>query len=160
MTKRLLMFCCAALLAATPAWAARDALHSGKYKDVRAKSEWSDGKLAPNFSLTMDLTIDGEDVVFHAVNDTNPDKLYIVDWTAKTDGRQYPFDGHGRFNFIAVKWVAGGVLQVLKMKDDDVIAGEFWVWSPNGKVMTRYGVAKPEGAGKSKAYVEYFDKIG
>ncbi len=46
-------------------------------------------------------------------------------------------------------------LQILKMKDGDVIAGEFWTFSPDGKTAIRRGIGKnPDG--KSHAYQEAF----
>ncbi|MBB5737644.1 uncharacterized protein YfaQ (DUF2300 family) [Xanthomonas arboricola] len=58
---------------------------------------------------------------------------------------------------IAVSKTGADTYQILKMKDDDVIVGEFWTFSADGKTLIRNGVGKsPEG--KSKAYHEFFER--
>jgi hypothetical protein len=46
---------------------------------------------------------------------------------------------------------------VLEQKDGDVIVGQYWRFSPDGKTLVRWGVGKaPDG--KSKAFLEWFDR--
>lgn len=144
-----------AALAATPALA--EGPHDGAWVSVHEGSYWSDGKLPPDFKLTVNLTFGPNKLVYHSVNTTNPDHPYISDHTTTLDGAVAPFENQARFNQVSVKQTGPNDIAILKMKDGDVIAGEFWTFSPDGKTAVRRGVGKSP-AGVSKAYEEHFEK--
>lgn len=143
-------------LAAAPALAAGKS-HDGAWQSVHEGSYWSDGKLDPNFKLTVNLKFGPNKLEYHSINTTNPDKPYISDHVTTLDGAVAPFPNQARFNQVSVKQTGPDDITILKMKDGDVIAGEFWHFSPDGKTAVRHGVGKsPEGV--SKAYEEHFVK--
>jgi len=140
-------------LSAAPALAAGP--HDGAWQSVHEGSYWSDGKLAPNFKLTVWLTFAPNKLTYHSENTTDPAKPYISDHVTTLDGAVTPFANQERFNQVSVTQTDPDNLQILKMKDGDVIAGEFWSFSADGKTAVRRGVGKsPEG--KSHAYQEFF----
>jgi hypothetical protein len=103
----------------------------------------------------VELKFDDNKLVYHSVNNTDPAKPYISDHVTTLDGTITDFASQERFNQVSVKQTDPDNLQVLKMKDGDVIAGEFWTFSPDGKTAIRRGVGKaPDG--KSHAYQEFF----
>lgn len=129
--------------------------HDGAWESVHEGSYWSDGKLPHDFKLTVDLKFGPNKLEYHSVNTTNPDKPYISDHVTTLDGAVAPFPNQARFNQVSVKQTGPDDITILKMKDGDVIAGEFWHFSPDGKTAVRHGVGKsPEGV--SKAYEEHF----
>jgi hypothetical protein len=140
-------------LGAAPALAANT--HDGAWQSVHEGSYWSDGKLAPNFKLTVHLKFEPNKLTYHSENTTQPDKPYISDHVTTLDGTPGPFPNQQRFNQVSVKQTGPNDMAILKMKDGDVIAGEFWTFSADGKTAVRRGVGKsPEGI--SKAYEEHF----
>lgn len=142
-------------LAASGAWAAN--AHDGAWVSQHEGSYWSDGKLAPNFKLTVWLTFAANKLTYHSENTTDPAKPYISDHVTTLDGTPAPFPNQARFNQVSVKQTGPNDIAILKMKDGDVIAGEFWTFSADGKTAVRRGVGKsPEGI--SKAYEEHFAK--
>ena len=146
----------AALAFAAPALAAGP--HDGAWQSVHEGSYWSDGKLAPNFKLTVWLTFAPNKLTYHSENTTDPAKPYISDHVTTLDGAPAPFPNQARFNQVSVRQTGPDDLAILKMKDGDVIAGEFWTFSADGKTAVRRGVAKsPEGI--SKAYEEHFMRV-
>lgn len=157
MIRRTLMMALAAgalATAATPALAAGKS-HDGAWQSVHEGSYWSDGKLPHDFKLTVELKFGPNKLEYHSVNTTNPDKPYISDHVTTLDGAVAPFPNQARFNQVSVKQTGPDDITILKMKDGDVIAGEFWHFSPDGKTAVRHGVGKsPEGV--SKAYEEHF----
>lgn len=129
--------------------------HDGAWQSVHEGSYWSDGKLDPNFKLTVNLTFGPNKLTYHSENTTNPAKPYISDHVTTLDGTPAPFPNQQRFNQVSVKQTGPNDIAILKMKDGDVIAGEFWTFSADGKTAVRRGVGKsPEGV--SKAYEEHF----
>ena len=141
-------------LGAAPALAANP--HDGRWDLDPARSFWSNtGPLPPNFKLTVNMTFSQNRLEYHSINTTNPAKPYISDHITTLDGTPIVFANQDRFNQVAVKETDPENLQILKMKDGDVIAGEFWTFSPDGRTAVRRGVGKsPEG--KSHAYQEFF----
>lgn len=153
----LAIFGAAALALAAPQALAASP-HDGAWQSVHEGSYWSDGKLAPNFKLTIWLTFGPNRLVYHSENTTDPSKPYISDHTTTLDGTVAPFPNQVRFNQVSVKQTGPNDMAILKMKDGDVIAGEFWTFSADGKTAVRRGVGKsPEGV--SKAYEEHFVKV-
>ena len=143
-------------LSAAPALAAGP--HDGAWQSVHEGSYWSDGKLAPNFKLTVWLTFAPNKLTYHSENTTDPAKPYISDHVTTLDGAPAPFPNQARFNQVSVRQTGPDDMAILKMKDGDVIAGEFWTFSADGKTAVRRGVAKsPEGI--SKAYEEHFMRV-
>ena len=132
------------------------ASHDGAWTLDPARSFWSNtGKLPANFKLTVNFAFAPNKLTYHSVNTTNPDKPYISDHVTTLDGAITPFANQERFNQVSVTQTDPDNLQILKMKDGDVIAGEFWSFSSDGKTAIRRGVGKsPEG--KYHAYQEVF----
>jgi hypothetical protein len=157
MIRRTLMMALAAgalAVGATPALAAGNP-HDGAWESIHEGSYWSDGKLPHDFKLTVNLKFGDNKLEYHSVNTTQPDKPYISDHVTTLDGVVAPFPNQARFNQVSVKQTGPDDITILKMKDGDVIAGEFWHFSPDGKTAVRHGVGKsPEGV--SKAYQENF----
>lgn len=141
---------------ATPAMAAD---HSGRWHSNEAKSYWSDGNFPKGFSLTIEMKFSSDKLVYHAVNDTAKGKPpYINDFTATLDDQVGPLSDNPRFNQIRIKQLGPDVFQVLEQKDGDVIVGQRWEFSKDGKSLVRWGVGKaPDG--KSKAFLEWFDRV-
>lgn len=156
MMKTLLMAALTATaLTASPLAALAAGPHDGAWESVVAKSFWSDGKLPKDFKLTVNMKFSDNKLEYHSVNTTMPDKPYISDHVTTLDGVPTVFADQARFNQVAVLQTGPNDLQILKMKDGDVIAGEFWTFSPDGKMAIRRGVGKnPEG--HSHAYQEVF----
>jgi hypothetical protein len=143
-----LLFTAAQALAASP--------HDGAWTLDPARSFWSNtGKLPTNFKLTVNFSFGDNKLTYHSANTSNPDKPYISDHVTTLDGTPTVFANQERFNQVSVTQTDPDDLQILKMKDGDVIAGEFWSFSADGKTAVRRGVGKsPEG--KSHAYQEFF----
>lgn len=140
---------------ATPAFAAA---HDGVYQSNEAKSFWSDGNFPKGFKLKIELKWLPNKLVYHAVNTTNPAKPYINNFEASLDDQVGPLNDNARFNQIRIKQLTPDAYQVLEQKDGDVIVGQRWEFSKDGKSLVRWGVGKsPEG--KSKAFLEWFDKV-
>lgn len=155
MLKRSLL---AAALGATLLTTAGQALaanpHDGAWASVEEKSYWSDGKLPKGFKLTINLKFGDNKLEYHSVNTTGG-REFKTDYLTTLDGTPTVFENQDRFNQVSVKQLGPDEFQILKMKDGDVIVGEFWTFRPDGKTLVRRGVGKsPEG--KSKAYQETF----
>ncbi len=145
------------VLSMTPRIFAAGSSFDGAWKLNSSLSTWSNGELPPNMSLTIRLNVNGDELTYKSVNDTNKEKPVGSSYTVKLDGRPYPFPGSTRYNQVAVRKIASDELEILELKDGDVIVGAIWLFSADGKHMKRWGVGKaPDG--KSKAYVEYFEK--
>ena len=143
--------------ASTSAFAAGDPL-DGSWKINDAKSSWSDGKFPPNMSLSIDLKIEGNVMKYHSVNDTAKDKPGAVShFEAEMDGKPHLFPDSARFNQVQIRHIGPGQLELLEMKDGDVIVGAWWWLSADGKHLIRRGIGKAAD-GISKEYEEYFDK--
>ncbi|MFL5296870.1 MAG: hypothetical protein ACJ798_10865 [Phenylobacterium sp.] len=153
MIRRTAIFSLAAVLAlgAAPALAASP--HDGNWEAVVSKAPGS--TIEPGFKLIINFKFSDNHLVYHSVNTTRPDKPYISDHETSLDGKVFPFPNQERFNQVSALQTGPDDLQILKMKDGDVVAGEFWTFSADGKTAVRRGVAKnPEG--KSHAYQEHF----
>jgi hypothetical protein len=139
---------------ALPASAATD--FSGSYHSVAEKSSTSNGGPLPkNFSLTIDVKFVGNKIVYHSVNANAP--AADLDYTAPLDGSVIPLTGNARFNQIAVKKIAPNQLEILEMKDGDVLVAAYWIFDRDGKGFVRRGIGK--GAdGKSHEYQEFYVK--
>ena len=130
----------------------------GKWKIDAPKSNWSDGKFPKNMSLTIEMTFHGDELTYHSVNDTQKDKKpSLVDYTAKMDWKPYPLTGAARYNQAAVRPLGKNQLEILELKDGDVIVGAIYEMLPGGKRFVRRGIAKsPDNS--SHEYEEFFDK--
>src|SRR5580704_5809795 len=96
----------------------------GTWKINDAKSSWSDGKFPPNMSLTIDVKIEGDVMKYHSVNDTAKDKPgAVADFEATMDGKPHPFNDSARFNQVQIRHIGPGQLELLEMKNGDVIVG-------------------------------------
>jgi hypothetical protein len=133
--------------------------HGGSYHSVESKSGWSNGELPKGFSLTITVKFADGKLTYHSANDTDKRNILGLDFTAPLDGTVTPIANitQSRFNQISVKTVGPNDLEILEMKDGDVIVGSFWTFSPNGKGFVRRGVGK-DPAGKSKVFEEFFEK--
>ena len=81
----------------------------------------------------------------------------VSHFEAEMDGKPHLFPDSNRFNQVQIRRIGSGQLELLEMKDGDVIVGAWWWVSEDGKHLVRRGIGK--GAdGKSKEYEEYFDK--
>ena len=108
-------------------------------------------------SITITLTVKGDQMIYHSVNDTNKDKPTGSDYTAPMDGNPAPLKGSDRFDTVSVRRINKNQLEILESKDGDVIVGAYWELLPGGKRFVRRGIAK--GAdGRSYEYEEFFDK--
>ncbi len=147
----------AAVLAFSAASAQAASPHDGAWEADESKSMWSDGQLPKGFKLVITLKFGPNKLEYHGVNTTGTGKPYVTDHVTTLDGTVAPFENQTRFNQVSVTQTGPDDMQILKMKDGDVIAGEFWTFSKDGKTAIRRGVGKsPEG--KSKAYQETFVK--
>ncbi|CAN7606070.1 hypothetical protein LJR225_004591 [Phenylobacterium sp. LjRoot225] len=156
MLKRSLTTAVAAVTLALAAGQAQAANpHDGAWSSVESQSYWSDGKLPKGFKLTINLAFGDNKLEYHSVNTTMPGKEFKTDYLTTLDGTPAIFENQDRFNQVSVKQLGPDEFQILKMKDGDVIVGEFWTFRPDGKTLVRRGVGKsPEG--RSKAYQETF----
>ncbi len=142
-------------LVTTPALAAN---HDGVYQSNEAKSFWSDGNFPKGFKLKIEMKWQPNKLIYHAVNTTNPAKPYLNNFEASLDDAVGPLNDNARFNQIRIKQLTPDAYQVLEQKDGDVIVGQRWEFSKDGKSLVRWGIGKsPEG--RSKAFLEWFDKV-
>jgi hypothetical protein len=145
-----IVFCCGI------GFGADDPLN-GTWKIDASKSSFSNGKFPKNMSISIQVTIRGEQIIYHSVNDTNKSRPTGVDYTATMDAKAYPATGADRYDRVSVRRLGKNQLEILESKDGDVIVGAIWELLPGGKRFVRRGIAK--GAdGKSFEYEEYFDK--
>jgi hypothetical protein len=138
---------------------AADNPFTGKWKIDAPKSNWSDGKFPKNMSLEIDMTFKGDELTYHSVNDTNKEKKpSLVDYTAKMDWKPFDLAGSsGRYNKVAVRMLGKSEMEVLELKDADVVVGAIYELLPGGKRFVRRGIAKGVD-GSSHEYEEFFDK--
>ena len=157
MKRMILAAVAVAVLALTGMGSALAGPHDGSWTSTDEGTYWSDGKLPKGFKLTINLKFSDNKLDYHSVNTTQPDKPMPTDYVTTLDGTVAPFAGQQRFNQVSVKQLGPDEFQILKMKDGDVIVGEFWFFRPDGKTLVRRGVGKsPEGI--SKAYQETFKR--
>lgn len=133
---------------------------SGSWKSTHDGAHWSDAPFPANFSLTINLKIEGDTLNYYSVNDSNKDRPpRIVKFTAKFDDKVYPIEGSAadaRYNQVRLRRVRDDAFELLQLKDGDVIVGGFWELLPDGRLV-RWGVGKNE-KGVSRSYTEYFKK--
>lgn len=146
-----LVLVCSAL--ASPAMAAID--FSGTYHSDAPKSSWSNGKFPKNFSLTITVQFKDNKIVYQSANEHSP--AANLNYTAPLDGSVIPMPGNARFNQISVKKIASNELEILEMKDGDVLVAAYWAFDRNGKGFVRRGVGK-DADGKSHEYEEFYVK--
>jgi len=137
-------------------FAADDPL-SGTWKIDASKSSFSNGMFPKNMSIIIKVTIQGDQIIYHSVNDTNKDKPTGVDYTATMDGKPYQASGSDRYNMVSVRRLSKDQLEILESKNGDVIVGAIWELFPGGKRFVRRGIAKGT-EGRSYEYEEFFDK--
>ena len=131
------------------------ALANGSYHSVVSKSSWSNGKFPKNFSLTITVQFEGNRIVYHSVNDHMPQAG--LNYTAPLDGSVVPMRHNVRFNQVTVRKIGPDQLEILEMKDGDVLVGSYWDFAADGKSFVRRGIAK-DAAGKSHEFEEYFER--
>lgn len=131
---------------------------NGSWKIDSSKSSWTNGKFPKNMSIVITLSITGDELKYHSINDTNKQKQpNYADYTAQMDWMPHPFPNSARFNQVAVRPIGKNEMEVLEMKDGDVLVSAIYELMPGGKRFARRGIAK--GAdGKSYEYEEFFDK--
>ena len=137
---------------------AADNPFNGSWKIDAPKSSWTNGKFPKNMSIVITLSITGDELKYHSINDTNKQKQpNYADYTAKMDWQPHPFPNSARFNQVAVRPLGKDEMEILEMKDGDVLVSAIYKLMPGGKRFVRRGIAK--GAdGKSDEYEEFFDK--
>lgn len=130
------------------------ALHSGTYHSVASRSSWSNGQFPGNFSLTINIEFKNSKLSYHSVNINSPQAG--LTYTAPLDGTVQPVLNNKRFNEVSVRKIGRNQLEILEMRDGDVLVGAYWNFSSDGKAFVRRGVAK--GAdGKSHEFEEFFE---
>jgi len=148
----------AGLLAIVGMASAANDPYNGLWKIDDSKSGWSDGNFPKNMSLSIQLKVTGDEIVYHSINDTNKEKkANTVDYTAKADGKDNPLTGGGRYNMVSIRRVSKDEYEVLEKKDGDVIVFAIWQMLPGNKTFVRRGMAKGVD-GKAHEYEEFFNK--
>jgi hypothetical protein len=145
---------------AVPATAGKPAVllaQSGTWRSSADGTFWSDGKLPKDFSLRIVLRFAQGTLHYYSINETDPAKPTTLEYEAPTDGTVITIAGQARYNQVSVRQLGAGEYQLLKMKDGDVIVGEFWTFRPDGKTLVRRGVGKATD-GVSKAFQETFHR--
>ena len=137
-------------------FAADDPLN-GTWKIDASKSSFSNGKFPKNMSITIQVTIQGEQMIYHSVNDTDKNKPTGIDYTATIGAKASSATGSDRYNTVSVRRLSKNQIEILESKDGDVIVGAIWELFPGGKRFVRRGIAKGTD-GRSFEYEEYFDK--
>ncbi len=157
MVNRYLLALGVLLFTSVSGFAASDPL-DGTWKINDTKSSWSNGEFPPNMSLSIELKIDGDVMNYRSVNDTRKGVPGVVShFEAAMDGKPHLYPDSPRFNQVQIRRIGPGQLEVLEMKDGDVVVGAWWWLSADGQHFVRRGIGR--GAdGKSKEYEEYFDK--
>lgn len=126
---------------------------SGTYQSLASKSSWSNGEFPKNFSLMIQVKFEGDKLIYHSVNAHA--SAANLDYTAPMDGTVVPITGNARFNQIRVKKTAPNELEILEMKDGDVLVAAYCRFDAKGFV--RRGVGK-NADGKSHEYEEFYTK--
>ena len=136
---------------------AADDPFNGTWKIDASKSSFSNGKFPKNMSITIQVAIQGDQMIYHSVNDTDKNKPTGIDYTATMDAKANPATGSDRYNTVSVRRLGKSQIEILESRNGDVIVGAIWELFPGGKRCVRRGIAK--GAdGRSYEYEEYFDK--
>lgn len=147
-----------AILPASAQTAHDNSALSGTYLSVHDKSFWSNGQFPDNFSLTLNLKFTPSGLDYKSANDSNKAQVHGNSFHAPIDDSITPLPGKARYNQIRVRQLGSRQFQVLENKDGDVIVGQIWEFSADGKTLTRWGVGKaPDGV--SKAFLETFERV-
>ena len=125
----------------------------GSYHSVDSKSSWSNGKFPKDFDGTITVRFEKDKLIYHSINVHNPSAG--LDYAAPLDGTVAPMLNNVRFNQVAVKRIGSRELEILEMKDGDVLVGAYWIFAPDAKSFVRRGIAKGED-GKSYEFDETF----
>ncbi len=136
------------------AWAASAAEPdmSGVWVYTAKDSYWSTNDLPANFSLTIDMKLSADQIVYSSVNDSDKNKIGRLSFVA-------PAGWHGHADRQSVPLQPGvgevgagpGELEIVQSLNGDVIVASFYTFRDDGKTMVRRGwESLPEG--KSKAY--------
>lgn len=120
---------------------------------MTSKSSWSNGQDLSKFSLTINVQFSDNKIVYHSVNDNSP--AANLDFTTSLDGKVSPMLNNARFNQVAVKKIGLNGLEILEMKDGDVIVSSYWVFSDDGRSFARRGIGK-EASGRSHEFEKYY----
>ena len=137
---------------------AADNPFAGNWKIDASKSSWTNGKFPKNMSLEITMSFHGDELTYHGVNNTNKEKLIINDYKVKMDWKPYPLTiNTGRFDRVAVRMIAENEMEVIELKDEDVLVSAIYQLLPGGKRFARRGIAKSVN-GTSLEYEEFFDK--
>ena len=142
----------AALVAAAGS-AQAQARFDGSYHSVDSKSSWSNGKFPKDFDGTITVRFEKGKLIYHSINVHNPSAG--LDYTAPLDGSVVPMLNNARFNQVAVKRIGSHELEILEMKDGDVLVGAYWIFAHDAKSFVRRGIAKGDD-GKPYEYDETF----
>lgn len=125
----------------------------GSYHSVDSKSSWSNGKFPKDFDGTITVRFEKGKLIYHSINVHNPSAG--LDYEAPLDGMVVPMLNNARFNQVAVKRIGSRELEILEMKDGDVLVGAYWIFAPDAKSFVRRGIAKGDD-GKSYEFDETF----
>ena len=137
---------------------AADNPYAGTWKIDTPKSSWSDGKFPKNMSLVIAMSFKGDEVTYHSVNDTNKDRPpNLVDYVAKMNWKPFPLTGAARYNMASVRMLSATQMEVIELKDNNVIVHAIYDLMPGGKRFARRGMAI-SADGSSHEYEEFFDK--
>lgn len=128
---------------------------NGRYHSTAAGTFWSNNQLPKGFSLAIEMQFEANTIRYHSVNDTDKAKPSGADWSAPLDGTIVPFPGQTRFDQISVLQLGPREFQVLEMKGNDVVVGQYWVFSADGKTLVRRGSGKAAD-GTTKWFQETF----
>lgn len=132
---------------------------AGTWVNDNMRSTWSDGHYPTGkMNLAMTVSFSGDHLVYHSVNSTLKNKSpMVIDFDAIMDGKPYPLSGSGRYDVVRARRLENNRIEILEMKNDDLIVGAIWTLEDGGKTLMRWGIGKsPEG--KSKAYQEFFTR--
>lgn len=161
MKKSLLLATALLLVCNTPLARAKDvpSSFSGTWVNDNIRSTWSDGHY-PTGKMKLEMTVNiiGDHIVYHSVNSTLKGKPpMVIDFDATMDGKLYALSGSGRYDTVRVRRLENNRIEILEMKNDDLIVGAIWTLEDGDKTLMRWGIGKsPEG--KSKAYQEFFTR--
>jgi hypothetical protein len=152
----MLRFALVVIISCAMGLAADDPLN-GTWKIDAPKSSFSNGKFPKNMSITIQLKVNGDRLMYHSVNNTNKEKPTGVNYAATMDGKPSPATGSATFNTVSVRRLSRNQIEILESQDGDVMVGAYWELLPGGKRFVRRGIAKGAN-GKSWEYEEFFDK--
>lgn len=152
MTHRFVVAMAVVILGSFPGFAQAQSQFDGAYRSVDSKSSWSNGKFPKDFDATITVHFKDGKLTYHSINVHNASAG--LDYTAPLNGSVASIT-NVRFNQVSVKKIAPNALEILEMKDGDVLVGAYWIFARDHKSFVRRGIAK--GAdGKSYEFDETF----